>query len=217
MTPYINTPMTLCNHLNLKRPCESVKSGPGHKINKESPLCLHLFPVTPLRKKFPFRSSSTESKLLAFSAMRFHHNLASLSSSDSYPLHQMEWQSFNDAPGALMDNASDSSDSPRLNPSTATNLSENEFSCHCCYDILVNPTTLTCGHNFCRHCLALWWESSHKNECPECREKWEGFPKINILLRYDFHCQNIHVFLVFRRELRSASLWGKSMLVAQAD
>lgn len=63
------------------------------------------------------------------------------------------------------------------------NISENEFSCHCCYDILVNPTTLTCGHNFCRHCLALWWESSHKNECPECREKWEGFPKINILLR----------------------------------
>uniref|UniRef100_A0A1A8QV56 Bifunctional apoptosis regulator n=1 Tax=Nothobranchius pienaari TaxID=704102 RepID=A0A1A8QV56_9TELE len=64
-----------------------------------------------------------------------------------------------------------------------SNISEQEFSCHCCYDILVSPTTLTCGHNFCRHCLALWWESSHKHECPECREKWEGFPKINILLR----------------------------------
>ncbi|KAG7492024.1 hypothetical protein MATL_G00009830 [Megalops atlanticus] len=38
-------------------------------------------------------------------------------------------------------------------------------------------------HDFCRHCLALWWESSKKNECPECREKWEGFPKVNILLR----------------------------------
>ncbi|KPP64572.1 bifunctional apoptosis regulator-like [Scleropages formosus] len=62
-------------------------------------------------------------------------------------------------------------------------ISENEFSCHCCYDILVNPTTLNCGHSFCRHCLALWWESSRKNECPECREKWEGFPKVNILLR----------------------------------
>uniref|UniRef100_A0A8C7I2F0 RING-type domain-containing protein n=1 Tax=Oncorhynchus kisutch TaxID=8019 RepID=A0A8C7I2F0_ONCKI len=32
------------------------------------------------------------------------------------------------------------------------------------------------GH-FCRHCLALWWESSRKTECPECREKWEGFPQ----------------------------------------
>lgn len=62
-------------------------------------------------------------------------------------------------------------------------ISEHEFLCHCCYEILVSPTTLNCGHSFCRHCLALWWESSRKNECPECREKWEGFPKVNILLR----------------------------------
>ncbi|XP_077426681.1 bifunctional apoptosis regulator-like [Vanacampus margaritifer] len=62
-------------------------------------------------------------------------------------------------------------------------ISEQDFSCHCCFDVLVNPTTLTCGHNYCRHCLALWWESSRKNECPECRQRWEGFPKVNILLR----------------------------------
>ncbi|XP_036377711.1 bifunctional apoptosis regulator-like [Megalops cyprinoides] len=69
-------------------------------------------------------------------------------------------------------------------PKASSNLiSEHEFACHCCYDTLVNPTTLNCGHSFCRHCLALWWESSKKNECPECREKWEGFPKVNILLR----------------------------------
>ncbi|XP_012677967.1 bifunctional apoptosis regulator [Clupea harengus] len=62
-------------------------------------------------------------------------------------------------------------------------ITEREFSCHCCYDVLVDPTTLNCGHSFCRHCLAQWWESSHKTECPECREKWEGFPRVNILLR----------------------------------
>ncbi|XP_034782040.2 bifunctional apoptosis regulator-like isoform X2 [Acipenser ruthenus] len=62
-------------------------------------------------------------------------------------------------------------------------ISESDFSCHCCYHILLNPTTLNCGHSFCRHCLALWWESSRKTECPECRAKWEGFPKVNILLR----------------------------------
>lgn len=84
------------------------------------------------------------------------------------------------------------SESPEPTPAAATSstiISEHEFACHCCYDILVNPTTLTCGHNFCRHCLALWWESSHKNECPECREKWEGFPKVNILLRCAFRFQ----------------------------
>ncbi|XP_028355586.1 bifunctional apoptosis regulator isoform X2 [Physeter macrocephalus] len=67
--------------------------------------------------------------------------------------------------------------------SSSPRISVREFSCHCCYDILVNPTTLNCGHSFCRHCLALWWSSSKKTECPECREKWEGFPKVNILLR----------------------------------
>uniref|UniRef100_A0A5F8HC43 Bifunctional apoptosis regulator n=1 Tax=Monodelphis domestica TaxID=13616 RepID=A0A5F8HC43_MONDO len=68
-------------------------------------------------------------------------------------------------------------------PGISRQISVSEFSCHCCYDILVNPTTLNCGHSFCRHCLALWWVSSKKTECPECREKWEGFPKVNILLR----------------------------------
>lgn len=105
-------------------------------------------------------------------------------------LHQMERDSSDDGLGALTDDLPHLSEPPQSPPST-TNISEHEFSCHCCYDILVNPTTLTCGHNFCRHCLALWWESSHKNECPECREKWEGFPKINILLRYAFHSQTI--------------------------
>ncbi|XP_010191354.1 PREDICTED: bifunctional apoptosis regulator [Mesitornis unicolor] len=71
----------------------------------------------------------------------------------------------------------------RAAPELDRQISVSEFLCHCCYDILVNPTTLNCGHSFCRHCLALWWVSSKKNECPECREKWEGFPKVNILLR----------------------------------
>ncbi|XP_067296574.1 bifunctional apoptosis regulator-like [Pseudorasbora parva] len=58
-----------------------------------------------------------------------------------------------------------------------------EFSCHCCYEVLIDPTTLTCGHSFCRHCLALWWANNLRDECPECRAVWQGFPKVNILLR----------------------------------
>ncbi|XP_044289206.1 bifunctional apoptosis regulator [Varanus komodoensis] len=73
--------------------------------------------------------------------------------------------------------------SPAAASGIGRQISVRELSCHCCYDILVDPTTLNCGHSFCRHCLALWWTSSKKNECPECRGKWEGFPKVNILLR----------------------------------
>ncbi|KAI4897640.1 hypothetical protein NFI96_015832 [Prochilodus magdalenae] len=62
-------------------------------------------------------------------------------------------------------------------------LLQQEFTCHCCYQVLVDPTTLNCGHNFCRHCLALWCQSSRKNECPECRQIWRGFPRINVSFR----------------------------------
>ncbi|XP_078717981.1 bifunctional apoptosis regulator isoform X2 [Lampetra fluviatilis] len=62
-------------------------------------------------------------------------------------------------------------------------LSLGEMACHCCYELLLDPTTLTCGHSFCRHCLALWWNSSRRAECPECRQMWQGFPRTNIVLR----------------------------------
>ncbi|CAN9510581.1 unnamed protein product [Ophioblennius macclurei] len=97
-------------------------------------------------------------------------------------LQPMEWHTAGDHSGGSLEECPPTPEDPQIGLAT-NGVSASEFSCHCCYDILVNPTTLTCGHNFCRHCLALWWESSHKNECPECREKWEGFPKINILLR----------------------------------
>ncbi|KAL0202238.1 hypothetical protein M9458_000256, partial [Cirrhinus mrigala] len=67
-----------------------------------------------------------------------------------------------------------------------TGLSASEFTCHCCYQVLVDPTTLTCGHSFCRHCLANWWASALprvRTDCPECRAVWTDFPKVNILLR----------------------------------
>ncbi|KAM9819599.1 bifunctional apoptosis regulator-like [Syngnathus typhle] len=87
-----------------------------------------------------------------------------------------------DCPPGTVEACEEEDPSP-TQPSKSKGISEQDFSCHCCFDVLVNPTTLTCGHNYCRHCLALWWESSRKNECPECRQRWAGFPKVNILLR----------------------------------
>lgn len=55
--------------------------------------------------------------------------------------------------------------------------------CGCCYELMVDPTTLTCGHSFCRYCLAKWFNTSNKTECPECRQTWTGFPHINVHLR----------------------------------
>ena len=47
---------------------------------------------------------------------------------------------------------------------------EEEFTCSVCFDLVIMPTTLYCGHTFCRHCLAHWFETSKKLECPSCRK-----------------------------------------------
>ena len=58
-----------------------------------------------------------------------------------------------------------------------------ELTCACCYDILREPTTLTCGHTFCRSCIATWYLQSKQTLCPECRQKFYGVPQINIMIR----------------------------------
>lgn len=47
---------------------------------------------------------------------------------------------------------------------------EEVFTCAVCFELIVMPTTLNCGHTFCRHCLAQWFEVGQKTECPTCRE-----------------------------------------------
>ena len=62
-------------------------------------------------------------------------------------------------------------------------VSQSDFTCGCCYEVLVQPTSLICGHSFCRLCLAQWHQQSRKSECPVCRQRWDGCPKINLILR----------------------------------
>ncbi|XP_037546302.1 bifunctional apoptosis regulator [Nematolebias whitei] len=129
----------------------------------------------------------------------------------------MDWDTSDhngDGPAVLMDDSSYVSESRQIRPRTS-GISEREFTCHCCYDILVNPTTLTCGHNVCRHCLALWWESSRKNECPECREKWEGFPKINISMRDAIEIHFSEVIQRRKAEIQTNHPVARSLLAFQ--
>lgn len=45
-----------------------------------------------------------------------------------------------------------------------------EFICGVCCELMVLPTTLNCGHSFCRHCLAHWFKVGERAECPSCRQ-----------------------------------------------
>ena len=62
--------------------------------------------------------------------------------------------------------------SPNKPPSANSPMEEldKQFQCGVCYELMVLPTSLNCGHSFCRHCLAWWYDSSRQMECPACRQ-----------------------------------------------
>jgi len=90
-------------------------------------------------------------------------------------------------PSSAKSNSSNSSnhtsDEGLTNVHRSESISE-DFLCGCCMDLMVQPTTLTCGHSFCRLCIANWYLTAKKLECPQCRSLWTGNPQINITLRY---------------------------------
>lgn len=46
---------------------------------------------------------------------------------------------------------------------------KNELDCQVCYGLLLDPLTTTCGHTFCRKCVARVLD--HSNLCPICRRE----------------------------------------------
>ncbi|GFO16029.1 bifunctional apoptosis regulator [Plakobranchus ocellatus] len=64
---------------------------------------------------------------------------------------------------------------------------EEDLACSVCLLLAVQPTTLVCGHTSCRVCLARWYFTSKKKECPMCRQAYHGLPMINIQLRNMIH------------------------------
>ncbi|KAL0239887.1 hypothetical protein GEMRC1_009995 [Eukaryota sp. GEM-RC1] len=57
--------------------------------------------------------------------------------------------------------------------------------CSVCEELMENPTTLPCGHSFCRDkCLVQWLKQKEASSCPVCREPIPSAPlRINIALR----------------------------------
>ena len=64
------------------------------------------------------------------------------------------------------------------------------MSCGVCFQLLLDPVTLNCGHSFCLVCLAQLWNVSRNSSllCPMCRQPWAEpggrLPSINVMFRY---------------------------------
>ncbi|KAI5104499.1 hypothetical protein C0J45_6125 [Silurus meridionalis] len=59
-------------------------------------------------------------------------------------------------------------------------LSEEQLLCSICLDVFTDPVTTPCGHNFCKNCLAGYWDSSDHCQCPMCNKSFEMRPDLSI-------------------------------------
>ncbi|XP_059211132.1 E3 ubiquitin-protein ligase TRIM39-like [Centropristis striata] len=59
-------------------------------------------------------------------------------------------------------------------------LPEKQFQCTICQQVLTDPVTTPCGHNFCQACLQNVWDTSDVCQCPTCNKSFTSRPEISI-------------------------------------
>ncbi|XP_060753844.1 tripartite motif-containing protein 16-like [Neoarius graeffei] len=59
---------------------------------------------------------------------------------------------------------------------------QNQFICPVCLDVLKDPVTIHCGHNFCKVCINGFWDPEDVKgiySCPQCRETFTPRPVLH--------------------------------------
>uniref|UniRef100_A0A8D0ABG0 E3 ubiquitin-protein ligase TRIM21-like n=1 Tax=Sander lucioperca TaxID=283035 RepID=A0A8D0ABG0_SANLU len=58
--------------------------------------------------------------------------------------------------------------------------SEDQFLCSICLDVLTDPVSTPCGHNFCKNCITDHWNISDRCQCPLCNEAFTTRPDLRV-------------------------------------
>ncbi|XP_042356673.1 E3 ubiquitin-protein ligase TRIM21-like [Plectropomus leopardus] len=62
----------------------------------------------------------------------------------------------------------------------STSLCEDQFLCSICLDVLTDPVSTSCGHNFCKKCITEHWDNCVFFDCPNCKKKFYTRPELQV-------------------------------------